>query len=519
MKQVLAQLLAVLLLASWGLADSISPTTIPSGSTTPAAVIDIHGAINDFTAKQFFKRFDEAKAKGAKVIILHLDTPGGAVGAALEMSRFLKREGKNVHTIAYVDPMAYSAGSMIALACREIAMSPGSVMGDCAPILMSETGGLEQITGAERAKMESPIVADFEESAAINGYDALLARSFVQYKIVVHYIENEQGQKKFVRQEEYDRLIKEGWKSVEGVNNPIDDDSTLLTVSDKTAKLLGLSKETYDDLAAMNDVRGYQVLHRFQPTFGDNVIAVLNSGVVRLVLSIVFILSLQSAYSHPGTGVTEAILVISGSMLLGIPLLTGYASWIEIILIMLGIALIAMEIFVIPGFGVPGITGIVLLLAGLVMTFVPSEAPALPTGPSIVPQLPQTKDALWNGLLVVMTGMIVSMGLWYWLSRYLHKVPYMNRLVLQTVVGSTPDAATDYVREVAESNWPAIGAVGVVITELRPGGVARFEDVIINDGRNVDVISDLGYIAAGKRVIVKRHDGPEIYVRPHEGAA
>ena len=93
------------------------------------------------------------------------------MGAALEMSRFLKREGQNVHTIAYVDPMAYSAGSMISLACREIVMSPGAMMGDCAPIMMSSSGDLQSLGATERAKAESPILADFYTSSIRNGYD------------------------------------------------------------------------------------------------------------------------------------------------------------------------------------------------------------------------------------------------------------------------------------------------------------------------------------------------------------
>ena len=153
-----------------------------------AAVITLDGVIDDYSRDALFKRFAEARRLGASVIILKLNTPGGLVSAGLDISRFLKQQD-DLHIVAFVDEKAYSAGIMIGLACDELVMEPGSYIGDSAPIVMDSSGGLQKLEGAERAKAESPILADFHDSAVKNGYDPLLAEAMVSYGRVVHWVE------------------------------------------------------------------------------------------------------------------------------------------------------------------------------------------------------------------------------------------------------------------------------------------------------------------------------------------
>lgn len=493
-------------------APSTRPTTHPTTQPgTRAVVIPIHGEINDFTAHILESRIEQAKLDGADTIILDLNTPGGAVSSALDMTRLLKTTGESMHTIAYVDEMAYSAGTMIAYACHDIVMQTHSRIGDCAPILMGQ-GGLENIEGANRAKIESPLVAEFEDSAERNGHDPILARAFVQYQYTVYVLENEKGEWKYVGEEHLEDFLKQGWKLATDIKNPIDDELTLLTVNETTALRLGLSSGTYASIDAFAKDRGIEIINRYEVSPSESVVGWLSSGGVRGILSVVFMLSLYIAFTKPGTGVPEATAVLTGLLLFGVPMLTGYAGILEIALIFVGVMLLAIEIFVTPGFGFIGITGLILLLAGMVLTFVPSEAPAVPGGPGFIPQLPQTQESLKEGIIVTATGMAVSFGLWLWLSRYLPRIPYFNRLILNTTVGSTPET-DDPTREAVESTWPHVGAKGVAATDLRPGGMGRFYDTIINDDRNVDVICDHGFVAAGEAIIVRAKRGSEIVVR------
>ncbi|HEV8292588.1 MAG TPA: hypothetical protein VGP94_11725, partial [Tepidisphaeraceae bacterium] len=97
------------------LADNLQPQA--------AAVIPIRGEINDYSRDAFLRRLTKARALGAKVIIIQLDTPGGLVTSALDISRTI-RGLRDLRTIAFIDNKAYSAGAMIAVACDEIVMVP-----------------------------------------------------------------------------------------------------------------------------------------------------------------------------------------------------------------------------------------------------------------------------------------------------------------------------------------------------------------------------------------------------------
>src|SRR5262245_19122572 len=117
-------------------ASAQSTTPAPTASESqpvPAAIIPLRDEINEYSRTSFQRRFQHARQNGAKLIIIDLDTYGGAVTAALELSQFIKSQ-TDVRTIAYVNSKAYSAGAMIAMACNQIVMTPVAALGDCAPI-------------------------------------------------------------------------------------------------------------------------------------------------------------------------------------------------------------------------------------------------------------------------------------------------------------------------------------------------------------------------------------------------
>lgn len=482
---------------------AVGQTTQPAGR---AAVVELKGEINDYSAAVFEKHVAAARAAGAETILLKLNTPGGAVGSALRMSQSIKKQRNDVKFVAVVDQMALSAGAMLAVACDKIVMQPGSMLGDCAPILMGPSG-LQTISGAERAKMESPILAEFYDSAERGNYDHLLMSSMVQYGIVVHYLQGPDGQRRFVSEGELKDLTSQGWKPVEGVPSPLDGAEQLLTVTDSLAARIGLSAGTVESPEAYAAQNNLSLVGTFQTTFGETLVGFLSGAGLRSILGIVFMWSLYTAISKPGTGVPETLALISGAVLVGVPLLTGYAGWLEILFILTGLVLIAMELFIIPGFGLAGVSGIVLMLIGFVLTFAPPELP----GGGVFPQLQGTQQAIKHGLIAVTAMLVVSSLLWVWLAKYLPQIPYMNRLVLNTNVGSMAEA-NDAQRAV-EAAWPAVGERGRTVTRLSPGGMATFFDPLINDHRPVDVVCDSGYVDANRPVIVHAREGSQVTVR------
>jgi membrane-bound serine protease (ClpP class) len=478
---------------------------------TAAAVVVLRGQIDDFERDALFKRFREARATGAQTIILQIDTYGGLVTAGLDISRFIKQQ-TGVRTIAYVHDKAISAGAMIALACDEIVMVPSATLGDCAPIAYRSDGSLESMPPAERAKAESPILADFRDSAVRNGYDVLLAESMVAVDRVVHYVQDSGGaNKRFVDDAMYKKLIDEGWTAVPGVQDPVDPPNQLLTVSSREAEKVGLSKGTFASVGDLAAARNLSVVTRLEPGVGEQLVEMLANPIARLLFIVIFVVSLKIALSTPGHGAPEAIALLSLGLLIGMPMLTGYAAWWEIVLIFAGLALLAFEIFVFPGHFVSAIAGVAMILVGLVATFVGSEprAPGVPGSP-LMPNMAITIDAIQRGLLIVTVGLICSLLLWVWLNRFLPKIPYFNRIVLAPPGGDpTLMGALG-----ADLTWPLVGAAGKAVTELKPGGSAEFLDSTINDTRVISVVSDSGYVRPGSDVMVTESRGNRVVVRP-----
>jgi membrane-bound serine protease (ClpP class) len=487
-------------------APTTGPATLPTVEPGRSAVIIVlEGEVNDFTKSMLERRLESARNAGATDVILQINTWGGSVVPAIEISQLLKRQD-DLRVTAFVEEKAISAGAMIALACEAIYMQPGSMLGDCAPIVPGQ-----QLEKTERAKAEGPILAEFADSAERHGYDPLLVAAMVSVGRVVHYVRAPSGERRFVGAEEYKTLVTDGeWKPVEGLPNPVDDEEGLLTVTADQAMRLGLSRGTMVTAEAMADTVGLQVVGRLEHSVGESVVALLSSTAVRGLATVVLMLSLYAAFQSPGHGMPEALAVAALGVLLGVPLLTGYAGWLEVLLVVVGIGLLAVELFVIPGFGIAGITGIVMILAGLTLSFVPAE----PSLPGWLPSLSGTYAALWRGLLVVTVSLACTLVLGAWLNRYLPSVPFFGRLVLNTTVGSEVEGS--YATVVDEAAWPEPGATGRALTDLRPGGTAAFADPITQTLRTASVVSDSGFIGANTQVFVHEVHGNRIVVRASE---
>ena len=479
------------------------PTTNASAADRKTVVITIAGEIDDYNRDQLFRRFDDAKKLGAKVVILNVDTYGGLLTSGLEISRFIKRQD-DLHVVAYVQDKAISAGAMIAMACDEIVVSDSASLGDCAPIIFGPEG-LESMPAAERAKAQAPVLLDFNESALRNHHDPLLAAAMVDVSRVVYWVQNDKGNRRFVDEKDYaDLIATKKWVAVPGEPVPIVGAQALLTVDSDQAVRYGLASAKFSTLESLADARHYDVAANFTPGWGDEAVEFLSGAVVRGILIVVFLQCLYIVLHAPGHGVAEVCGLIALVLMLGVPLLTGYAQWWEILVIFLGLGLVSLEILL-PGHLFPGITGGILVIFGLVMTFVPAGL----NGPTYVPN-----HANWplmeKGILVVAAAMGSSVFLWFWLNKFLPKMPVLNRLILRTTTGNA--SATVPVSD----HWPPLGAVGKATSELLPGGTAEFFDPVISDVRVAFVVSEAGYVPAGSEIVVREVSGPSVVVRKKE---
>jgi len=147
---VILCLLAAALLAA-GARVPASQGAIPGErKAEQVAVIPITGAIDDVTLWSLERRLRAAREAGFDAVVLEIDTPGGEVGAMLDICLRIKSDAPS-NTVAWIKPKAYSAGTFIALACREIVVAPGSVFGDAAPIASSRR--LQRSAATTRASL------------------------------------------------------------------------------------------------------------------------------------------------------------------------------------------------------------------------------------------------------------------------------------------------------------------------------------------------------------------------------
>ncbi|MCK4658205.1 MAG: hypothetical protein KAV82_01670 [Phycisphaerae bacterium] len=516
--------------------ETIADEVEPVASLEPqvrGVIIPITGTISDVTMESIQRRVEKAIDDGAKVVVFELDTPGGYVASALDICSYIKNL-THVKTVAWVKPEAYSAGSMISLACDEIVMSAASTLGDCGVILGTPTGA-EAVPEDLKAKAESPVLEQFRDSAARNGYDRLLCESMVRADREVWWLENiETGEREFVgRATKLKRMgdeessskrgflgldlsgisgkKKTGWKLVEtsldplsntpfDIQQPVVSTTELLTLSQTRAFIFGFCKaivSTEGELQTRYHLS--DPVDRVDFTWSEVLVGWLTSMPVRGFLLILVFLGAYVEFNTPGVGVPGLVALICLAIFLGAPYLTGLANVWEIVVVLIGVALLGVEIFVIPGFGIAGISGLVLVIVGLLATFIPEEPGR--SFPIYWPQWETGLAGLKAGVITLAAAVVTSLVGMVLLSRYLPQMPYVNRIVPENPTPSTVMPEDPY-RGLAR-----VGDLGICESGLRPAGKARFGSML------VDVVSEGEFLEAGARIEVIERYGNRVVVR------
>lgn len=479
-----------------------------------AFIITIREPITQKTFDAVKRKFRKCRAGGAQLIIFDMDTWGGAVGPALDITRHIKHDMKNVYLACYVRTRAISAGAMIAMACNEIIMAPTGKFGNCAPILAA--GKLE---GVEREKIETVIRTEFKESADRNGYNIPLSTSMVSHDQEVWLVRNlKTRQLRYVLESEYQHKVLQTPGAAKAAPAPkialnrewellkvVLKKGKLLTMTTKEAVRYGFVKNVIDapsDNPYANIIKHFNITTPpviLEDSWSETLVGILTSPVVTGGL---FFLALLFGYTEmhtPGFGICGILAVICLAVLFGSQFLVGLANWWEIAIFALGIVLILLEIFVIPGFGAAGISGICLCVIALMAMLVPNAPTEIP--------LPSTQidwayfNAAAMSICIAFVAAIIAMGL---LSRVLPKWSLMTKSQL---ILSEARPATDAPRS---DDSPMLkikpGDIGIVVAQLHPVGEVRFGNNLL------DAVSDSGIIDSGATVRVVTRDGNRIVV-------
>ncbi len=488
------------------------------------SIITIDGVVDTVTAQSFKRRLKESE--DADAIVIELNTPGGDLMSTLEICYEIKNNAPQ-NSVAWIHPHAFSAGTIIALACREIVVAQGSTFGDAAPINSSGAA----IPATERAKVESPVLAEVIDSARRNHYDERLVEAFVSVGVELWLLQNMQtGNVICVNKNEYETLFGEAppqnftpigdndspaelspffetltnLQSNQQVGEPTWDpnftqqlpssrpslssndaeqwelirqvvpNDRLLTLKPTEGVMYGLVTDTINNDKQLKSWFGATNLTRLDPTWSEHLVGILISWPVRLALIALFLICIVVEFATGSTGMFGAGAAVAMGILIGAPWLAGLAQWWDVLLVIAGVALVAVELLIIPGTGFTGFTGVALLFAGIVGSFVSGDLTSA-----------QGQSELVTGLGTVVGGCaLAGIGSWIILKQFGD-----SRLIRSLVLEE------DLVQhETTPIHQIQIGDFATAITDLRPSGKIEAE------GKVLDAVTTGDWITNGTKV-------------------
>jgi len=468
----------------------VLPVPVASGSLqVKVFVVPIKGEVGPSMAAFIQRVFRDASGSPDSFFILEMDTFGGRVDSALQIVDVLLDISRR-KTIAFVRNKAISAGALIALACHELVMRPNTTIGDCAPITYANEG--PKMMGE---KFQSPLRAKFRTLAKRNGYPQVLAESMVTAEMEVYQVE--MNNKIFymdslaftdLTQKEKEKVISKKTVVAKG---------QLLTMDDKEALHYGFSKmsvSNIEDMFTQMGIDDYEII-RLEKNWSERLGALISS--IAPVLMIIGLAALYIELRAPGFGIPG----ITGILCLGLVFLNQYlvglADYTELLLIVLGIALLGMEIFVIPGFGMAGISGLICIGAGMILSFQDFIVPD--------PSFPWQKEILTENIIQILGSFIAAFIISLLFLRYIFPR-------LETIVEG-PYLSTTLANSRAQSEdvrMLHVGNSGVAMTFLRPTGKARFGNEmhdVLTEGEFIEKDTPLVVAAIkGNRIIVARKE-------------
>jgi membrane-bound serine protease (ClpP class) len=413
----------------------------------------LEGEVDLAMAPLVERAVEESEALGADAIFIELNTLGGRVDAALRIRDALLET--EIPTTVYVR-RAISAGALIALACDTIDMAPGATIGAATPITVDPTGEASPVD----EKFTSYLRKEFGSTAEAHERRKDLAEAMVDRDVAI------------------EDVIAEG---------------KLLTLSTEEAIELAIANRQSADVDAALESAGVTGMARIEITnnWGENIARILTMPALSGLLLTIGMIGIIAELKSPGFGIGGAIGLAALIIFFAGHSVVRLVGWEDLLLVLLGLVLIAVEVFVIPGFGVAGLLGLAALCGGLVMAMIGRDW-----------ELALVSGSLSSAVTVVSAVLVATVAGFALILRYFPQTRLAQRTI---VLGTSLDAESgDSFREDLE---PLVGLEGIARTPLRPSGTVTIDE------RPVDAVSEGGMIDAGTPVRVVGTRGGSIVVR------
>ena len=453
------------------------------GGEWHAVQLPLEGPLNFLAVDRVMRAVESQRRDGrANLVVLRLNSPGGDPENAVLLANYLAGlDSSRLRTVAYVNDQALGDAALVACACDQIVVEEGAVLGGA---------GAHEPSEQQREDLKVAVQRICQEKS--RHWSLPLALVDHQWE-VYRYTNTQTGRVDSFSEEELAELPDpDRWRQGESIT--VAGETLQLLASDAVS--LGFAKVVVDDFAEFRrvyDLDAEPVV--VEPGWADDLIAFLARPSVAGTLLFFAGFALMVELSSPGVGGGAFVSAVCFVLFFWSQFLNGTANWLEILLFVTGLIFIALEIFVIPGFGIFGLGGGALVVAALVLA---SQTFVVPQNDYQVQQFPRSL------VTVAGAGAGVFFGL-YALRTFLDRTPLLNRVVLPI-----PDEEELQERERRESPLDydrLVGHAGLAMTRLMPAGKARI------DGQILAVISRGEPIDAGVGIVVEEVMGNRVIVR------
>lgn len=399
--------------------------------------VPITGNIDNGLFKLTERALAEAHIKGANLVIFEIDTYGGYLDPAIKIRDLILKS--NIYTVTYVRGRAWSAGALIALAGEKLVMAEGSSIGAAE-------------TRPEEEKYISAVRKEFKATAEARGRNTELAAAMVDKDI-----------------------------EIEGISPK----GKLLTLTVDEA-----IEHQIADYKVANHFRLYEELGyspgqivEVEQSMAEKAARIITRPYVTIILLTIGLLGLIAEIFLPGFGLPGTVGLLSLTIVFSSHIYYGLAGWGLAVLFLAGLILLAVEIFVTPGFGLTGISGLILILASIYFLFPNFDA----------------------AMIGIATVLVLSIAGFIIMLKFFGSSALSRRIAL----GESQTVEAGY--RAQSDRKELLNKKGKTVTPLRPAGIVEI------DGERIDVVSEGRFIEKGVEVMVTKIAGNRIVVKKIEG--
>jgi len=398
------------------------------------------------------KAFDEAHELNAGLMLIHMNTYGGMLDAADSIRTAILNS--DIPVFVFIDNNAASAGALISIACDSIYMRKGGNIGAATVVNQSGEALPDKYQSYMRSMMRS--------TAEAKGRDPDIAQAMVDPRIYIEDVIDTGQVLTFTANEALENNFCEG------------------------------IAESVDEVLQLANIEDYEIVEQ-KLTASDKIIRFLVNPFVSGILIMIIIGGIYFELQTPGVGFPIAASIFAAILYFAPLYIEGLAEHWEIILFIVGVILIAVEIFVVPGFGIPGILGIIFIVAGLTLSMTFNFGFNF-TGIELT--------GLIKSFFIVIIAMFLSILLSFYFSRKILTTTIFGHLALD----STQEADDGFTSSDIKYE-SMLGKTGTAFTVLRPAGKVKIGDEVF------DATAENGFIDRDSPIIVSGYQTSQLFVR------